>query len=312
MDSAAHGTRDLPKGLAENAYHLHMIVTPTVALPWSADVGEGPVWDSQHERLLWVDITAGEVHAFDPATQTDTILVTCDQPVGAVAPASNGELVLALGGSIAAFNEESQTIRELAEVERNPDFRCNDAGVDPQGRFVVGTMGYEPAPGTADLFRREIDGSITTLIRGVGLSNGMGWSSDGATFYFVESLSREIRCYDYTSDQLGDPMFVITVPADAGTPDGLTIDADGNLWVALWGGGAVWQLTPQGTHLQTITLPVSQVTSVGFGGAGSNNVFITSAAYELRPDQITHEPLAGSLFVATVDASGVNNRRVLL
>lgn len=281
------------------------MTTPRLAHACRADVGEGPVWDATRNRLLWTDITSGDLHAYDPARQNDAIVLHLDEPIGAVAPANSGELVLALRGSIVAFDEHHRTLRVLAEVEPNPALRFNDAAVDPQGRFVAGTMAYDPTPGTAGLYRREIDGSMTTLIDGVGLSNGTCWSADGNTMYYVESLSRQIRAYDYRVTPLPDPSIVMTIPPERGTPDGLTIDDDGNLWVALWGGSAVWQISPEGHHLATIPLPVTQVTSVAFGGAGSSELFITTAAYQLSADRLADEPLAGSLFVADVDATGV-------
>jgi sugar lactone lactonase YvrE len=285
---------------------------PRLAFAHRADVGEGPYWDAARGRLLWTDITAGEVHAYNPSNTTDTVVLQLDEPIGAAIPATTGELVLALRGTIAAFDEETEVLRTLATVEPDTAFRFNDASVDPEGRFVAGTMGYEPRPGTAGLYRLERDCSVTTLLDGVGLSNGMCWSRDGAYLYFVESLSRQIRVYDYGDAPLEEPTHVIAIPEGAGTPDGLTMDSDGNLWLALWGGGAVWQLTPTGDRLATIELPVSQVTSVGFAGEGSHHLYITSAVHQLPAEQRARQPLAGSLFEVRVDAAGLPERTVVL
>lgn len=280
----------------------------------TAHLGEGPVWDEAGQRLLWVNITAGELHAFDPRSQFDQVVWEFDGILAAVALATSGELVLALRDRIVALEEASRTIRPLARLHLDAGVRCNDGGVDPQGRFIIGTMADEPTPGTAGLFRLEHDGSITTLLTGLGLSNGMCWDSTGKTLYFIDSLSGGICCFDYpdTGHALGPPTRTIPIPPEAGIPDGLTIDAQGNLWVALWGGAAVWNLSPEGELLATVSVPVSQPTSVAFAGLGRRDLFITSATQHLTPSQLASEPLAGSLFRVSVPARGTHERHVQL
>ena len=277
-------------------------------------LGEGPVWDEAGHRLLWVDITAGELHAYDPLTQLDQVIWRHEDVLAAVALATTGELVLALRHHIVALNEVSGMIRPLAQLQVDAQVRFNDAGVDPAGRLVIGTMEEEPTPGTAALFRLEYDGAITTLLTGLGLSNGMCWDQAGRTLYFIDSLSVGIAAYDYPSSSgaLGPPIRTIMIPEDVGIPDGMTIDAEGNLWVALWGGGAVWNLAPDGELLATVEMPVSQPTSVTFAGEGSPELYITSATQHLSTERRASEPLAGSLFRASVAAQGTRERLVRL
>lgn len=285
-----------------------------VASRSTSHLGEGPVWDDTGQRLLWVNITAGELHAFNPRSQSDQVIWNSDGILAAVALATTGELVLALRDRIVALEEASGSIRALARLHLDAGVRCNDGGVDPQGRFVIGTMADDPTPGTAALFRLEHDGGITTLLTGLGLSNGMCWDSTGQTLYFIDSLSGDICSYDYPSigHALGPPTRRIPIAQQAGVPDGMTIDAHGDLWVALWGGSAVWNLSPEGELLRTVRVPVSQPTSVSFAGAGRRDLFITSATQHLTPGQLASEPLAGSLFRVSVPAHGTHERQVQL
>lgn len=280
----------------------------------TSHLGEGPVWDEEGHRLLWVNITAGELHAFDPVSGGDRVIWRQDGAVAAVALATTGELVLALRDRVIALDEASGIVRPLARLPLDRSSRCNDGGVDPDGRFIIGTTAGHLTPGTASLYRLEHDGTVTTLLTGLGLSNGMCWDASGRTMYFIDSLSRSIGAFAYPGDSgpLGPPTRTIPIPMEAGIPDGMTIDADDTLWVALWGGSAIWQLSPDGDLLGTIDLPVSQPTSVAFAGDGSHDLYMTSATELLSPGQLASEPLAGSLFRAPVPARGVGERRVRL
>ena len=269
-----------------------------------AEVGEGPIWDPGTETLVWVDITGSAVHRFDPATgQDDCMDVGID--VGAVAMRASGGLVLAAADGFRSLEADgSQTV--LAEVEADdPSMRMNDGKCDRHGRFWAGTMAYdEAAPaGLGKLYRLDPDLSVRAMVDGVSISNGIDWSPDDRLMYYIDSPTRRVDVFDFDLDDgaITNRRTLIQVDASIGFPDGMTVDADGDLWVAVWGGSRVVHYAPDGSERGMVPFPVSQTSSCAFGGADRRDLYVTSAA---RGISEVSEPEAGSLFRARPGAPG--------
>lgn len=228
-----------------------------VAVRASATLGEGPTWDPAAGRLLWLDILGSRVHTFDPATGRRGVRVT-DQHVGAVKPRAGGGLVLNLRDGVGLIDPDG-TFRWLHH-EPVPGRRANDAAVAPDGSLWAGTMRYDEAPGGGSLSRFTGDGSVRTVLDDVAVSNGTGWSPDGRLMYYIDSPTRRVDVFTYDADAEGGGRVsgrrpLAEIEEGAGFPDGLTVDAEGCVWVALWDGGAVRRYTPAGELDQVIELP---------------------------------------------------------
>ena len=272
-------------------------VPTEVAAATRNQVGEGPVWLADEERLLWVDITRHLVQWFDPRSGGVKVL-DVGRDVGAVAPTTWSGLVAALPGEFALVSSDG-AVRTVATVEADrPGNRMNDGKCDSQGRFWAGTMAYDLTPDAAALYRLNTDCSAEVVVEPVTLSNGIGWSPDDRLMYYIDSTTQRLDVFDFDapSGKLRGRRTVAQIPEGNGMPDGLTVDADGCIWVALWGGGAVRRFTPDGRQDMVIELPVSQVTSCAFGGTDLSDLYITSAATGLSDEQLGREPQAGALF----------------
>ncbi|MFI7245325.1 SMP-30/gluconolactonase/LRE family protein [Streptomyces qinglanensis] len=261
------------------------------AVPASAVLGEGPTWDAAAGRLVWVDILASRVHTFDPATGARTVLAT-EQHVGAAKPRASGGLVVNLRDGIGLYDADGR-FRWLRH-QAVPGRRGNDAAVAPDGTLWAGTMRYDEAPGGGTLERLAPDGRARTVLDGVTVSNGTGWSPDGRRLYYVDSPTRRLDVFDVRADGLPTGRRPLAeVEPGAGYPDGLTVDADGCVWVALWDGGTVRRYTPEGALDRVLELPVRRPTACAFGGAGLRDLYITTARAGLTAPR---QP-AGSLLV---------------
>ncbi|MCW2902854.1 MAG: sle [Streptosporangiaceae bacterium] len=265
-----------------------------VAVAAKAELGEGPTWDTSASRLLWVDILGCEVHAYDPSGGQDAIVLRTDQHVGAAKPRRRGGLVTNLRDGI-GLHDPDGTFRWLARLAQD-GVRGNDAGVAPDGSLWAGTMRYDEAPGGGALYRVDPAGDVATVFDDVAVSNGIGWSPDGTLMYYVDSPTHRVDVFDFHGDTVTNrrPLAVIEGPA---VPDGLTVDADGCVWVALWGGGAVRRYTPSGRLDRIIEAPAPNTTACAFGGSDLTDLYITSAR--------SQEPLSGSLFVVPGAGQGM-------
>lgn len=256
-----------------------------------AGLGEGPTWDAARERLVWVDILGARVHTFDPASGRRTVLAT-EQHVGAAKPRADGGLVVNLRDGVGAYGADGAFAWLLHDPV--PGRRGNDAAVAPDGALWAGTMCYDETPGGGSLARLAGDGTVTTVLPEVTVSNGIGWSPDGSLLYYVDTPTRRIDVFDVRDDGLvGGRRPLAEVEEGAGFPDGLTVDADGCVWVALWDGAALRRYTPQGALERVVELPVARPTACAFGGAGLGDLYVTSA----RAGLAAPSPLDGSLFV---------------
>jgi sugar lactone lactonase YvrE len=289
------------------------MTAPEIAA-WSASPGllsEGPRWHEERQELLWVDILGCQLHRGTLTSdgrleRVSTIAV--DRHVGAVAPAVGGGYVLAAGPGF-LFVDESGSIRELAQPEGNrTDVRMNDGACDAQGRFWAGTMAYDESQGAGSLFRLELDGSCTTVLTGLTISNGIGWSPDETTMYLNDSGTGCVDAFrfDASSGALSDRRTLVHIDEPGVVPDGLTVDQEGGVWVALWGGGAVNRYAPDGSLIATLRIPVQRPTSCAFGGPDRDTLFVTTARAGLDEDAIASQADAGRVFsIAGLDTRGL-------
>lgn len=267
-------------------------------------LAEGPVWDEQRERVLWVDIAAGEIleGALDGSRVRERRRHTVGSTVGAVVSSADGRLLVACAQTVRPLELEDA---ELRIVPQSKASRLNDGGCDPSGRFLVGSLALDGREGEESLCRVEDDLTLTVLDDDLTLSNGVAWSLDGKEMYSVDSIPGIIwaREYEAVPGTVGARRELFRV--DDGIPDGLCVDARGDLWVAIWGPGEVRCYSLQGEVLAIVDVAAPHTTSVAFVGADRDRLLITTACIELSPGQLTRFPNSGRLFIANVDAQGI-------
>jgi len=280
-----------------------MTPRPEVYHRADAELGEGPCWDPDRGALIWVDILRREVHLSTPGD--DRIHRTPDY-VGAAVPAADGELLLAMDG-FAALDLDSGVIRPVAAIPRKPSVRMNDGKCDPAGRFWAGSMHVDDVPGAGALYRLDGPGAATRVIDRVTISNGLGWSPDGAWMYYIDTPTRSVRRYefDHETGELGTGAVLIDTSRHPGFPDGMSVDAEGNLWVAFWDGGAVRCFSAEGALLEELPVPVRRPTSCSFGGPELRQLLITTARRGLSEGELREQPLAGSVLVVEPGVTGL-------
>ncbi len=263
-----------------------------------AILGEGPLWDASSGTLVWVDIEAPAVHRYSPSTG-ETSTLPLERPVGAVAIRERGGLVLAVQGGFWLLEPDLSTLHQFAPVEANvAENRMNDGRCDTVGRFWAGTMGVDARPHAGSLYRLEPDGRVERVLSGVTISNGIDWSPDGRTMYYVDTPTKRVDAFDFdptTGTISGRRVFVDLADA-AGSPDGLTVDSEGFVWVAMWGGWVVRRYSPDGRLDAAPALPVAQVTSCAFGGPRLDDLYVTSASIGLSAEDLREQPHAGGVF----------------
>ena len=282
------------------------VTSAEVAVELTADVGEGPSWDALTQTLLFVDISRGFIYRFDPTTDQLT-RTAFGQEVRAAIPTDTGGMVVAARRGIYLSETDGSAPQMLVPIDADDDsIRLNDAKCDPAGRLWVGSMAFDFTPGAASLYRIDVaTATAARALTGLTIANGMGWSPDAATMYFIDSGPGTVRAFDYDIDtgNISGERLVVGTP-DSGFPDGMTMDDEGALWVAYYGAGEVRRFDPSGHRTDTVSLPVTQVTSCCFGGADLDTLFVTSAAYELGPADLADQPLAGSTFACSPGVRG--------
>ena len=273
-----------------------------------ATLGEGAIWHTRAERLYWIDVDPGRLHIFNPADGSDRVF-DLGQRIGTVVPRARGGMMLALHQGFAAFDPGTGQVGPwIAPKDDLSGNRFNDGKCDPAGRFWAGTLSLNREPGAASLYCLEPDGAVRVMLRGLTNSNGIAWSLDRSTMYHIDTPTRRVTAFDYgmATGRITSPRTVIVVPSDSGKPDGMTIDAEGMLWIALWDGGRVGRWNPHtGALLETITVPARCVTSCAFGGPSLRDLYITTARIGLAESDLAHQPYAGGLFRARPGVTGV-------
>lgn len=291
--------------------HSHELPpTPTdvsVVLRAQAQIGEGPVWDARSQRLYWVDIVGQQLHVFNPADGTNTTH-TCPDIVTSVSPRAGGGVLLTLRRSFALFDEKTGQFDTIADVEADmPGNRFNDGKTDRRGRHWAGTMGdVDWNHPIGNLYRFGADRKPVRVAEKICCSNGIAWSPDDRTMYFCESFAYVIHAYDFdaVSGAIENRRTFATVDA-VSFPDGITVDAEGFLWCAQPVFGRIVRYDPAGRIERIIELPVSRGTSLMFGGPDLSTLYITTMRTTLSEQQLSEEPLAGSLLAITPGVRGL-------
>jgi sugar lactone lactonase YvrE len=263
-------------------------------------LGEGIVWDAKWKVICWIDILNGEIHEYEPEQKTHKT-IPVHQMIGSLAVCTNGNFIAALQNGFAFIDKISGEIKMIADPESHlPHSRFNEGKCDPAGRFWAGTMSLSEEPDAGNVYVVEKDLSITKRIESVTISNGMAWSVDHKTFYFIDTPTFEVVAYDYVKNtgHINNKRTIIKIANEDGYPDGMTIDNEGMLWIAHWNGWQVTRWNPKsGEKIRTIKLPVAKVTSCTFGSENYGDLYITSAKVGLTEDELEKQPLAGSLFI---------------
>ncbi len=273
-----------------------------------ATLGEGSIWDYRRQVLYWVDIQKNLLYVYDPVTG-ENIPHDVHQNIGTIVPETAHSVIVALRDGVYRLNLESDTLQFMGRPSSlKPDERFNDGKCDPQGRFWVGTMSLSGKKGGSFLYRMGPDGTFTEMIDSVSISNGIIWSPEGNTMYYVDTPTGQVLAFDFdgATGDISDPRIAVTVPDSLGHPDGMTIDAEGKLWVALWGGHAVGCFDPQsGQLVKKIEVPAKNVTSCAFGGKDLDVLFITTATTGMSEAERKEWPKAGALFSCKPGVSGI-------
>jgi sugar lactone lactonase YvrE len=267
-----------------------------------ATLGEGPIWDARTQTLYWLDILNKRVYA------GGNVLAELDEFIGCMAPRQNGGLILAKRFSFASLEVDSgQSALILSLTDEPTNNRFNDGKCDPRGRFLAGTMDMNETDPTGSLY--SFDGkSVTKILGEITISNGMAWSSDYKTFYYIDTPTRIVRAFDYDLETgaIANPRAAIYVPEALGWPDGMTSDTQGNLWIAMWGGAKMTKWNPNtGELLEQIPVPALNVSSCVFGGKNLNELYITSARKGLDEAALKQYPLTGGVFRLETKVEGM-------
>lgn len=266
-----------------------------------ATLGEGPAWDAKTQTLYWVDILEKRIHA------GMELLAQLDDFIGCLAPRKNGNLILGKRASFVDFEPAASRQTVLAALAESPGNRINDGKCDPAGRFLVGTMDINEKDPTGAVY--SFDGKeIKQLFSSITISNGLAWSPDQKTFYYIDTPTREVKAFDYdvSTGEVANPRVTVSVPESMGWPDGMTSDMQGNLWIAMWGGAQVTRWNPRiGQLLEQVSIPVLQPSSCAFGGKNMNELYVTSARLGMSEAGIRKYPLSGGLFKVGTKVEGM-------
>ncbi len=259
--------------------------------------GENPLWDSERALLFWTDIPAGKLFRYNPKSGEHAQMYSGD-PVGGFTLQVDGSLLLFRVNEIARFHLDGQVESLVKDIDDDME-RFNDVIADPAGRVFAGTIGQDAQRG--GLYRVDLDGSVTRLFQGTGCANGMGFTPDRGTFYWTCSTTRKIFKFDYdqSTGNLTNRRVFLAVGEGEGTPDGLVVDTEGTVWSARWNGYGIYKYSPEGELLEKIEFPVAAVSSLIFGGAELNEIYVTTAQASKQP-----KPEEGTLYRVRVSEKG--------
>jgi sugar lactone lactonase YvrE len=277
-----------------------------LALAAQAELGEGPIWDDRSQELYFVDIMGHRVHAFAPQSGAHRRFPTSG-PIGAVVLRDDGGLVIAADDGFFLAHSDGTRLEHFGEfrIDTGP-VRFNDGKVGPGGHFLAGTMDYHGKRPLGSLYLLKADGGVSVLLDGITISNGLAWDAAGTTFYYIDTPTHRIDgfSFDQETGELSNRRVVAEIAE--GSPDGMTIDAEGYLWVACWGAARVDRVDPaDGRRLASVRVPTSHASSVAFGGPSLEDLYITTARHDLSAQQLAAEPHAGDLFVARPGVAGL-------
>jgi sugar lactone lactonase YvrE len=277
-------------------------------LPVQNEIGETPIWVVKEQALYWIDYERHTVYRYDPTTgEYQTFEVA--RAITGLYPRAIGGWITATKTGIAFWEQHTNEFTFIVDPEADtPKVCCNDAVIDRQGRFLVGTMNEQDfnAP-DGSLYRLDTNGSLHRLDSGFAVCNGMGLSLDGRTLYLTDMFHQQILAYDYdlATGNISHQRPFVRVPEETGAPDGLIVDSEDFIWSAHWGGWRITRYDPAGKIEREIRLPVANVTCLGFGGADLDEIYVTTAWSELSQQERKEQPLAGDLFRVKTDIKGL-------
>lgn len=291
---------------------LSVITTNTdqvaaLELEFKATLGEGAIWHPTENKLYWVDIEGEQLHVYDPGTKQNKSYPVGSR-IGTVVPISSGGVLVALQNGIHKMDLKTGKLEFLVNPLPDSAMRFNDGKCDPTGRFWVGSLAMDSRKKSSSLYRMDTDKTVHTMLNDVTISNGIVWTADRKTMYYNDTPTLTVQAFDFdnSTGKISNRRVVITIPSGMGAPDGMTIDAEDKLWIALWGGYAVARFDPDsGQLLQKINVPAPHVTSCAFGGKNYEILYITTARAWVKPGTLTEFPLSGSLFAAKPGVKGV-------
>jgi len=275
-----------------------------------AQLGEGAFWNHETGILYWVDIEGKQLHLFDPQNKKDRSFPTPSR-IGTVVPQNKDIAIVALEDGIYKLNTNNGALELLSDVEAKvTENRFNDGKCDPNGNLWVGSMDLEQKKAGAKLYKVEASGRTTVMLDKVTISNGIVWTKDKKTMYYIDTPTRKIRAFDFNPENstISNERVAVQVSESLGYPDGMAIDVNDNLWVGMWNGNSVLCFDPKkGTVIDKIDVPAHNVTSCAFGGKDLNLLYITTARVDMTDEEKEQFPLAGSLFVAEPGVKGVKS-----
>lgn len=285
-----------------------MTATARLVLDAQAILGESPRWHAGEDRLYWVDVGRCELHRLDPETGVDEVRMF-DAPVSCFAFGRNGGMMLGMKDGLATLDHWAAEPRPFGDqmLAGRPDLRLNDGRTDAQGRFWVGSVNFAKSANDAALYRVDPDGSARLIQDGMLTCNGAAFSGDGARLHHADTPSHALRAYrcDPASGNLSDERVLHQFPHGAGRPDGGSFDEQGYYWSALFDGGRVVRLSPDGEIVATVTIPALRPTMIAFGGRDRRTAYVTTARIGLDDAALAAQPLSGGVFSFQVDVPGV-------
>lgn len=284
-----------------------MKIEAELLLDAKAELGEGSLWNPLEKKLYWIDIEGKMLHIFDPLTGKDTAFIVGER-IGTVVPVQIGGALVALQSGIYHINTETGDLNLITQPLTDSNIRFNDGKCDPAGRFWVGSMHLQQEKGAASLYCLDTDKRVSVKLSNVTISNGIVWTADRKTMYYIDTPTSAVDVFDYDEQtgEISNRRVAFTVPESEGYPDGMTIDAEDKLWIALYGGGCVTRWDPiSGAMLQKISVPAANTTSCAFGGENLDTLYITTAREGLNAEQLAERPGSGGLFAVKPGVKGV-------
>ncbi|MBB6611876.1 SMP-30/gluconolactonase/LRE family protein [Pontibacter sp. Tf4] len=278
-----------------------------LVLDAKATLAEGPIWHPTENVLYWVDIEGRKLHIFNPETGENKTFDVKER-VGTIVPLERGGAVVALQNGIHRIDTQTGELSFVAHPIQENDIRFNDGKCDAAGRFWVGTMALDKRKGTAVLYRMDLDKTIVQMLDNLTISNGIVWTADNKTMYFIDTRSQQVQAFDFDleSGEINNGRVVVKIEKSEGSPDGMAIDENDNIWIVLHGGGAVLNYNPKsGELLQKITVPVPQTTACAFGGKNLDTLYITTGTEGLSEKDLKKYPASGGIFAVKPGVKGV-------
>jgi sugar lactone lactonase YvrE len=286
------------------------VKTAQLELKIKAILGEGAIWNYLTQELYWIDIEGKKMHIYKPQTKQNRSF-SLPSRIGTIVPADENRAIIGLEDGVYWIDTQSGALSLFAAIEADQtDNRLNDGKCDPAGRLWIGSMSIHETAEAGTLYRVDPDGTVTPQVKNVTISNGIVWTSDHRTMYYIDTPTGQVRAYDFdrSTGRISNERVAVTIDESLGYPDGMTIDAEDMIWVALWKGSAVIRFNPStGELLEKIVVPALKITSCAFGGPDLDILYITSASLDMTPEQQGRFPDAGALFSIQTEARGVRS-----